>query len=237
MKRFKIIVYIFILILFLIIFGNLIHNRSTLNKKNINTSNKIYKDDLIIHIEVDTRTLYLIDIKTLEIIDKYVVATGKEGSPTPLGAFSIVHKDKWGEGFGSRWLGLDVPWGIYGIHGTNRPGSIGLNVSAGCVRMRNNNIEDLYEKIDIGTKVIITNGAYGPFGHGYRTLKPRDRGADVLEVQKRLKQKDFYKESLDGIYGEDMKASLIDFLKSENIELTDKITTDIYEKMGIFLMD
>ena len=52
--------------------------------------------------------------------------------------------------------------------------------------MRNSDVEDLYDKVNIGTKVIITNGPYGPFAYGYRDLRPGDRGADVLEVQKRL---------------------------------------------------
>jgi len=237
LKRLRFILYIFVLVLSLITFGNYIHKRSTLKKKNINTSNIVYKSDYIIQIEVDSKTLYLVDAKTLEIDETYTIATGKTGSPTPLGAFNIVKKDEWGEGFGGRWIGLDVPWGIYGIHGTNKPGSIGLNVSAGCVRMRNENIKKVYDKIDVGTKVIITNGPYGPFGNGFRTLKPGDRGADVMEVQKRLKNRGFYEGSLDGIYGEGMKKSLIDFSKSENIEPTDKVSPNIYAKLGIVLMD
>ena len=46
----------------------------------------------------------------------------------------------WGGGFGTRWLGLNVPWGIYGIHGTNQPWSIGTQASAGCIRMFNRHV-------------------------------------------------------------------------------------------------
>ncbi len=76
----------------------------------------------------------------------------------------MVEKAYWGgEGFGSRWLGLNVPWGgKYGIHGTNQPGSIGYNISAGCVRMRNRDIEELYELVSKDTIVHIENGDYGP---------------------------------------------------------------------------
>ncbi len=44
----------------------------------------------------------------------------------------------------------------YAIHGTNRPGSIGGFVSYGCIRMHNRDIEDLYERVGWGTKVIVT---------------------------------------------------------------------------------
>ncbi len=44
----------------------------------------------------------------------------------------------------------------YAIHGTNRPGSIGGFVSYGCIRMHNRDIEDLYKRVDWGTKVVVT---------------------------------------------------------------------------------
>lgn len=203
----------------------------------MNASSKSKKPKLTILIEVQEKRLSLIDREDEKILDTYTIATGKSSNPTPLGSFRIIEKAHWGEGFGSRWLGLDVPWGIYGIHGTNQPSSIGASVSAGCVRMRNSDVEDLYDKVSADTQVVIMNGLYGPFGHGFRTLKPGDRGADVLEVQKRLSLEGYYKDSLDGIYGEAMKKSLIDFLRSKDFPLTDKIDEDIYNELGIVLMD
>ncbi len=44
---------------------------------------------------------------------------------------------------------------MYRIHGTNQPWSIGLNLSSGCIRMMNEDVEHLYELADIGTKVIV----------------------------------------------------------------------------------
>ena len=44
---------------------------------------------------------------------------------------------------------------IYRIHGTNQPWSIGLNLSSGCFRMMNSDVEHLYSKVGIGTKVIV----------------------------------------------------------------------------------
>lgn len=44
---------------------------------------------------------------------------------------------------------------LYRIHGTNAPWTIGSAVSSGCIRMRNEDVTDLYERVDIGTKVIV----------------------------------------------------------------------------------
>ncbi len=44
---------------------------------------------------------------------------------------------------------------LYRIHGTNQPWSIGQAVSSGCIRMRNEDVEDLYSRVDIGATVIV----------------------------------------------------------------------------------
>ncbi|MDD1496877.1 L,D-transpeptidase [Agrobacterium sp. CNPSo 3708] len=44
---------------------------------------------------------------------------------------------------------------LYRIHGTNQPWTIGSNNSSGCIRMRNEDVTDLYERVKVGTKVIV----------------------------------------------------------------------------------
>lgn len=44
---------------------------------------------------------------------------------------------------------------LYRIHGTNQPWSIGLNLSSGCIRMMNKDVEDLYARTSLGSKVIV----------------------------------------------------------------------------------
>jgi len=44
---------------------------------------------------------------------------------------------------------------LYRIHGTNEPYTIGTNVSSGCIRMMNHDVEDLYTRVHVGTKVIV----------------------------------------------------------------------------------
>ena len=44
---------------------------------------------------------------------------------------------------------------LYRIHGTNEPGTIGRNVSSGCIRLTNDDITDLYDRTPAGTKVVV----------------------------------------------------------------------------------
>ena len=46
--------------------------------------------------------------------------------------------------------------GEYAIHGTNAPGTIGGFVSHGCIRMHNEDIMDLYSRVGVGTRVVVT---------------------------------------------------------------------------------
>ncbi len=47
---------------------------------------------------------------------------------------------------------------IYRIHGTNAPSTIGGRVSSGCIRLTNDDVADLYSRVNVGTKVIVLNG-------------------------------------------------------------------------------
>ncbi|HEX8167253.1 MAG TPA: L,D-transpeptidase [Beijerinckiaceae bacterium] len=51
---------------------------------------------------------------------------------------------------------LTLSGGEYAIHGTNRPGSIGTYASYGCIRMFNHDIADLFERVAVGTPVVVT---------------------------------------------------------------------------------
>ena len=44
---------------------------------------------------------------------------------------------------------------IYRIHGTNAPHTIGQRVSSGCIRMTNEDVTDLYSRVNIGTRVVV----------------------------------------------------------------------------------
>src|SRR5437763_1570245 len=48
---------------------------------------------------------------------------------------------------------------VYRIHGTNAPSTIGTRVSSGCIRLTNEDVSDLYSRVNVGTKVIVINSA------------------------------------------------------------------------------
>ena len=51
---------------------------------------------------------------------------------------------------------MTLAGGEYAIHGTNVPGSIGGFVSYGCIRMLNDDISDLYQRVSVGTTVVVS---------------------------------------------------------------------------------
>jgi lipoprotein-anchoring transpeptidase ErfK/SrfK len=102
-----------------------------------------------------------------KVLKTYPVATGINNC-TPVGTFKIVNKavdPVWYSQdavvpagspkniLGSRWMGISKPH--YGIHGSTDPSSIGRQSTAGCVRMNNSDVEEVYAVVPIGTEVII----------------------------------------------------------------------------------
>lgn len=106
-------------------------------------------------IEVDTSRRILRLIKDGILVKQYPVAIGKASTPTPLGHWIITYKGLWGEQFGGHFMRINVPYGIYGIHGTNKPWTISKAASEGCIRMYNNDAKELYDLVPIGTAVDI----------------------------------------------------------------------------------
>jgi len=154
-----------------------------------------------ISILIDVNKCQLSVLADGKVFKTYPVAVGKSVTPSPVGDYKIVHKAlNWGTGFGTRWLGLNVSWGIYGIHGTNKPGSIGSRASHGCFRMLNRDVEEIFPWIPIGTRVIIVG--YTPKFRGFnRELKPGASGQDVVMLQRGLQELGFSSDPADGRYG------------------------------------
>ncbi|HOJ10426.1 MAG TPA: L,D-transpeptidase family protein [Clostridiales bacterium] len=188
------------------------------------------RPEYVIFIEVEDKTLYLLEDGAC--IKKYPIASGKSGYPSPIGYWKITTKEKWGEGFGGRWMGLNVPWGEYGIHGTNKPGSIGSAASQGCIRMFSDDVKELYDIVPLGTRVVIVNGLFGPFGRGFANIEPGDRGADVMEIQRRLKDLGYFKGWLSGVYEDDLKNAVHRFQKDKGLPVINTITRECWEAMG-----
>lgn len=104
-----------------------------------------------------------------EVIKTYIVSTGKNNC-TPVGVFKIVNKllnPTWFKAgavvppestenvLGTRWMGFDLAG--YGIHGTTEPKELGKQVTQGCVRLNNADVEELYSIVPVGTEVTIVD--------------------------------------------------------------------------------
>lgn len=197
------------------------------------TPNDHYEKPYVIVIDLNERCLFLIKSNSKKIIKSYPIASGKNDTPSPIGTWKIVDKGAWSNAFGTRWMGLNVPWGKYGIHGTSNPSSIGTPASMGCIRMNNNDAEDLYDRISEGTVVVIYGGAYGLHYNHFRNLTPGKTGNDVLELQRVLKNKGYYPYALDGIYGDGLKKAVIRFEIDNKLTITHNISHELYKALGM----
>ncbi len=187
---------------------------------------------------IDIHQKSLVLYKGTEVQKTYPIATGAWATPSPIGTYTITHRFS-GElgGFGTRFLGLNVPWGQFGIHGTNKPGSIGSNASHGCFRMRVKDSEELYGLVGVGTKVVITAGPYGLLDYGIRELRPGDRNSHVAAVQARLLQLGYSYQWPDGIYGHGMQQAVDRARKALGLSQGDYIDAAFYRAIGLIAFE
>jgi len=128
---------------------------------------KIKVENAPFNILVDKSQNILLLKNNEEIVKSYVVSTGKNNC-TPTGTFKIVNKlpnPTWFKAgavvppesaqnvLGTRWMGFDLAG--YGIHGTTEPNQLGKQVTQGCVRLSNTDVEELYSIVPVGTEVTI----------------------------------------------------------------------------------
>jgi lipoprotein-anchoring transpeptidase ErfK/SrfK len=118
-------------------------------------------------VNLPDRTLSLIE--NGEVVRVFPVAVGAPHTPTPVGTFTIANRipnpTYYRPGkviapgpanpLGTRWMGLDIKG--YGIHGTDEPQSIGYARSHGCIRLRNDDVEQLFELVRAGDIVELRN--------------------------------------------------------------------------------
>ncbi|MGN1400096.1 MAG: L,D-transpeptidase family protein [Bacillus sp. (in: firmicutes)] len=186
----------------------------------------------------------------------FSVGTGRKASYTPEGTFKIVNKIKNRPYYagnipggssknplGVRWLGLHArgTYGtIYAIHGNNNPSSIGKYVSAGCIRMHNDQVSWLFDRVPVGTTVIITTSAlsfnaiaqnkgYAAKGSPTKavsanpssfkaTLKKGSKGPQVKTLQQQLLKRGFNPKGVDGVYGNNTVIAVKNFQKSKKLK-------------------
>lgn len=147
----------------------LIIKSNNLNSDVIVPGRKIKVRNAAFNILVDKSQNLLMLKSGDEIIKTYIVSTGKDNS-TPVGTYKITNKlvnPTWFKAgtvvasgspenvLGTRWMGFDLAG--YGIHGTTEPQNLGKQVTQGCVRLANSDVEELYTIVPVGTEVTIIN--------------------------------------------------------------------------------
>nr|WP_280769224.1 L,D-transpeptidase family protein [Salipaludibacillus daqingensis] len=187
-------------------------------------------------------------------VELFYVATGRDQSLTPEGQFNIVNKIKNrpyykedipggdpSNPLGNRWLGLDANGthgNTYAIHGNNNPSSIGTYASAGCVRMYDEQVEWLFDTVEVDTPVLIVtselsfdsiaeeNGFNVEGAHIEATpivssdiLRYGNIGESVEKLQNKLKKLGYHMEDAIGSYGEDTKEVVKQFQTDNNLEI------------------
>ena len=128
---------------------------------------------IVVHVDTNRLDLY----RGFDVARSWDVATAKPGWVTPVGEWTLYQKrenpawynpalDSWGAGLpavvpggpdnpmGTRALYITAP-GLIRIHGTTSPDSIGRYASHGCIRMHNADVEELYELVPVGARVIV----------------------------------------------------------------------------------
>ncbi|MBV9955612.1 MAG: L,D-transpeptidase [Pseudolabrys sp.] len=127
-------------------------------------------------IVIDTPNTYLYYVLGNGKAVRYGIGVGREGF-TWSGVKTVARKAEWpdwyppqemidrqpylprmtaggpGNPLGARAMYLGGT--VYRIHGTNNPATIGKQVSSGCIRMTNEDVQDLYERVKVGTKVVV----------------------------------------------------------------------------------
>ncbi len=128
-------------------------------------SQSVPSKKILINLASRSLALYIDGVKTA----LYPIGPGKVSTPTPVGYYKVLDKTEnpeWidpgdpgkkipsgaANPLGYRWIQFN---GNYGIHGTNKPASVGSYVSNGCVRMKEADVEDLFNQIQVGTPIEI----------------------------------------------------------------------------------
>ena len=145
----------------------LIKRSNNINDALIIPGRKIKVWNVPFNILVDKSQNILLLKDNEEVVKSYIVSTGKNNC-TPVGTFKIVNKlpnPTWFKAgavvppesdqnvLGTRWMGFDLAG--YGIHGTTEPKELGKQVTQGCVRLGNADVEELYSIVPVGTEVMV----------------------------------------------------------------------------------
>jgi L,D-transpeptidase ErfK/SrfK len=149
-----------------------------------------------------------------KLVRSYAIGIGRDGLSTPLGKTTVARKEanpSWRPTARMRKEDPELPevvppgpdnpmgkralylgWRPYAIHGTNKPPGVGRRVSSGCIRMYEADIEDLYARVAVGTKVTVVDQPVKLAwldGELYMEAHPTQRQSSALQDGKPLSAK------------------------------------------------
>ena len=176
---------------------------------------------------IDLDNLVLVLYKNAIEVKSWPVSGGTVENPSPVGSWLITEIENWGAGFGGSWIALNVPWGIYGIHGTRLPRVVGKgNISHGCIRMKNSDVAELKEIVSVGVPVHIKYDKI-PF----RELSDGNIGSDVLKLQIMLKKLKYYPDIPNGKFDTSTYKALCQFQADEKIKVDGILGIQTWNKL------
>ncbi len=187
-----------------------------------------------ISLVIDTDARLLTVLRGTTVVKQYPVAVGAVDNPTPHGEWFIRQKTAWSGGFGTRFMRLSIPWGVYGLHGTNNPWSIGRRESHGCIRMYNRDVEQVFKMVSVGTPVRIVGRPVDRFGEVRRVIGPTAVGSDVLALQYRLIELGYDPGVPDGIYGPGTLKAINQFQKERGLTVDSILRKETWEALDLW---
>lgn len=160
-------------------------------------------------IVIDTPNTYLYLVLGNGRAMRYGIGVGREGF-TWAGVQSIARKQEWpdwhppaemiarqpylprfmtggpGNPLGARAMYLGNS--LYRIHGTNAPSTIGQRVSSGCIRLTNEDVEDLYNRVSIGAKVVVLNDPHRRAPADVASVPVRESASQAMARYERVER-------------------------------------------------
>lgn len=145
----------------------LIRSVNGLQSDSLRSGQKLVIPTYKLSVSIDKSDNRLVLLGDGQPLKTYIVSTGTQNS-TPVGTFKITDKlenPTWYKAgavipsgskdnqLGTRWMGFDLKG--YGIHGTTEPEKLGQQASAGCIRMKNEEVEEIFAWLPSGAAVVI----------------------------------------------------------------------------------
>ncbi len=141
-----------------------------LSVRKFSSSGSQTQPELHLVIKLSDRRVYV--YRQQQLLTSYPIAVGREGWETPTGQYQVIQKIQepaWQHPFtgeiippgpenplGMRWIGFWTDGTNYiGFHGTPNEDTVGQAASHGCIRMLNQDVQLLFDKVTIGTPVIV----------------------------------------------------------------------------------